>query len=178
VVKMNLKTEFKKYLENAPPILDFEASSLSDYSYPISAGLVARGHVYYWLIKPDQNWIDWDTQSQALHGLSRFFIEKNGIPSHQVFDELSQILANEKYVYSDNPDCETLWLSRLGKLDAEIKDVKTLLAPPYHEAFKPQLKNTFKQYELIQHRADHDALALAIALHKCIANSLDASLFY
>ncbi len=159
---------YKKYLTDVPPILDFEASSLSDCSYPISAGLVVHGRIHYWLIKPESDWIDWDTQSQAIHGLSRFFIEKNGISPRQVFKELSLILAEEKIIYSDNPDCEKLWLSRLGKLDVEIKDVRSLLAPMHQNAFKPQLKNTFKQYDLIQHRADHDALALAITLNECM----------
>ena len=39
-------------LVDVPPILDFEASSLSDNSYPISAGLVIGGYVHYWVIKP------------------------------------------------------------------------------------------------------------------------------
>jgi len=54
-----------------PPILDFEASSLSDTSYPISAGLAIDDQAYYWIIKPEPEWIDWSLESQAVHGLKR-----------------------------------------------------------------------------------------------------------
>ena len=48
-----------------PPILDFEASSLSDGSYPITAGLVTNGQIKYWIIKPQPDWIDWSLASQS-----------------------------------------------------------------------------------------------------------------
>lgn len=75
-----------------PPILDFKASSLSDVSYPISAGLIVSGHVYYWIIKPEPDWIDWSLQSQAMHGLKRSYIEDHGVPVHQVCIEMTAIL--------------------------------------------------------------------------------------
>lgn len=46
------------YLKYIPPILDFEASSLFDCSYPISAGLIVNGQKYHWLIKPKPEWVD------------------------------------------------------------------------------------------------------------------------
>lgn len=90
-----------------PPILDFEASSLSDTSYPISAGLVVAGHVYYWFIKPEPDWIDWSLQSQAIHGLKRSFIEEHGIPAHQVYAEMIDRLIGHHVIYSDAPEWES-----------------------------------------------------------------------
>ncbi len=82
-----------------PPILDFEASSLSDNSYPISAGLVVAGHVYCWSIKPKYNWLEWSPKSNKNHGISRKFIETHEIPADKAMSEISEKLRGSAVVY-------------------------------------------------------------------------------
>lgn len=155
-------------LTHIPPILDFEASSLSDTSYPISAGLVVDGDVYYWIIKPKPDWFDWSLQSQAIHGFKRSYIEQHGIPANQVFDEIVNVLVDHNVIYSDAPDWESMWLSRLGKVNFKIESIDKLIGSNQN-VFATELAAIFKLHQLIHHRADHDAIAIALTVNKFYA---------
>jgi hypothetical protein len=152
-----------------PPILDFEASSLSDTSYPISAGLVVSGHVYYWIIKPQPDWVDWSLQSQAIHGLKRSFIEEHGVPARQVYAEMIDKLVGHKVIYSDAPEWENLWLRRLGVFNLRVADIGELIGNYQRDGFSRELITTFASKNLTQHRADHDALAIALTIQKIMS---------
>ena len=156
-------------LVHVPPILDFEASSLSDTSYPISAGLIVEGKVYYWIIKPGPDWIDWSLQSQAIHGLKRSYIEDHGSPADQVFSEMSELLTSHSIIYSDAPEWESMWLSRLGKLNIKIESIYNLININ-KETFSSELLSNFKSHHLIPHRADHDAIAIALTIKNMWGN--------
>lgn len=155
-----------------PPILDFEASSLSDTSYPISAGLVVAGQVYYWIIKPEPDWIDWSLQSQAIHGLKRSFLEEHGVPAHQVYVEITEKLNGYQVIYSDAPAWEGLWLQRLGAFNIRIADIGELIGNDQRDGFSSELAKTFANNKLTQHRADHDALAMALTVEKLLRNTV------
>lgn len=154
------------------PILDFEASSLSDTSYPISAGLVVSARVYYWIIKPEPDWIDWSLQSQAIHGLKRSFIEEHGIPARQVYTEMIDKLVGYPVIYSDAPEWESLWLRRLGAFHFRIADIGELIGNKQREGFSSELDKTFASNKLTQHRADHDALAIALTVERLRRNEV------
>ena len=154
---------FYSELVHIPPILDFEASSLSDTSYPISAGLIVEGKVYYWIIKPKPDWIDWSLQSQAIHGLKRSYIEVHGLPADQVFSEISELLTGHNIIYSDAPEWEAIWLSRLGKLNIKIESIYDLIKID-KETFSNELLSNFKSHRLMQHRADDDVIAIAFTV--------------
>jgi len=149
-----------------PPIIDFEASSLSDTSYPISAGLVVCGQVYYWIIKPEPDWIDWSLPSQAIHGLKRSYIEEHGVPIHQVYAEMMDKLVGYGVIYSDAPEWESLWLRRLGPFHFRVADIGELIGKKQREGFSGELAKTFTTHKLTQHRADHDALAISLTVKK------------
>ena len=151
-------------LVDVPPILDFEASSLSDNSYPISAGLVIGGYVHYWVIKPKKNWLEWSPKSEALHGLSRDFIETHGIPADKVLSEIYEKLTGYDVVYSDNPEWEAMWFGRLGELEVKIVSIYTLIAKKQRENFSLYLDINFLKNNLDRHRADHDVLAIALTI--------------
>lgn len=153
-------------MNELPPILDFEASSLSDTSYPISAGLVVAGEVYYWIIKPQSEWIDWSLESQAIHGLKRSFLEEYGVPVHQVHAEITEKLIGHQVIYSDAPAWEGLWLQRLGRFNMRIADIGELIGNEQRERFSNELTKTFASHKLTRHRADHDALAIALTVKK------------
>ena len=155
-----------------PPILDFEASSLSDTSYPISAGLVVAGQVYYWIIKPELYWIDWSLQSQAIHGLKRSFLQEHGVPVHQVYAEITEKLNGHQVIYSDAPAWESLWLQRLGVFTLRIADIGELIGDDQREGFSSELARTFTSNKLTQHRADHDALAIALTVEKLFRDNV------
>jgi len=155
---------FYPELAELPPILDFEASSFSDESYPISAGLIVSGKLYYWLIKPKQDWIDWALPSQAIHGIKRSVLIEQGLQADQVFDELMTALNGHECVYSDAPLWERLWMSRLGQTDKIIMEVKELIPNCTVDLFKLTLSKNFENHKLIRHKANHDALAISITV--------------
>ncbi len=163
---------FYPELVHIPPILDFEASSLSNTSYPISAGLIVEGKIYYWIIKPKPDWIDWSLQSQAIHGLKRSYIEEHGIPADQVFIEISEVLTNHNIIYSDAPDWESMWLSRLGELNIKIESIFTL-KDIAKETFSNEFNLSLQANQLVPHRADHDAIAIALTIKKLWGNSIN-----
>src|SRR5215831_9648548 len=84
--------------------LDCEASSVDEHhSYPIEVGWCfaesckAESH----LILPHPDWLDWDPQSQELHGLSRKILFEKGEPGPLVARRLIALLA-DAVVYSDS----------------------------------------------------------------------------
>ncbi|MFD2741144.1 exonuclease domain-containing protein [Sulfitobacter aestuarii] len=98
-------------------ILDFEASSLSEASWPIEIGLswLERGEVRTWcsLIRPAPSWAidDWSPQSASVHGIS--VSELMDAPSvTEVAEAFFKILGGRRLV-SDAPEFETRWLDRL-----------------------------------------------------------------
>jgi hypothetical protein len=147
-----------------PPILDFEASSLSDGCYPITAGLVVNGEVNYWIIKPQLDWIDWSLASQSIHGIKRSYLMEHGVDASQVYDEMKSLLCNSPIVYSDNPYWESRWLGCLGKFDCEVRDIRELFPKSLHDHFSVCLENQLVVNKLTRHRADHDANALFFAV--------------
>lgn len=93
--------------------LDFEASSLSDDSYPIEVGWVFEdGKAASYLIKPAPDWTDWSTESEQIHGLSRFVLENEGIAVEAVAKEMLQSLAGHD-LFASAPSWDGKWLSVL-----------------------------------------------------------------
>jgi hypothetical protein len=93
--------------------LDFEASSLSDDSYPIEVGWVFEdGRSESHLIKPAPHWIDWDESAEAIHRISRAMLEAGGAPHKVVAHRLLDVLG-EHEVYASAPSWDGKWLSVL-----------------------------------------------------------------
>lgn len=95
--------------------LDFEASSLSDSSFPVEVGWCDHALTRGWsaIIKPHSAWREWGAGAEQLHGLSRERIERDGLPLADVMERLNADLAGLEIV-SDNPEWERFWLSRLA----------------------------------------------------------------
>ena len=93
--------------------LDFEASSLSDDSYPIEVGWVFEdGRPESYLIKPAPRWIDWDPGAEALHRISRAVLESEGV-SHDVVAHRLLDTLRAHIVYASAPSWDGKWLSVL-----------------------------------------------------------------
>lgn len=95
--------------------LDFEASSLSDASYPVEVGWCDHALTKGWstLIRPHPAWTEWGVAAEQLHGLTRARIKHDGLLAAEVMGRLNADLAGQEIV-SDNPAWEQFWLSRLA----------------------------------------------------------------
>lgn len=93
--------------------LDFEASSLSDDSYPIEVGWVFEdGRTEAHLIRPAPGWLDWDDDAEGLHGISRAHLEAEGAPHDVVARRVLEVLGDHR-VYVSAPSWDGKWLSVL-----------------------------------------------------------------
>lgn len=108
-------------------VLDFEASSLSDKSWPIEVGIswISEGKVQTWssLIQPDPTWdlSDWSSQSEAVHNIP-FRCLKAAPKADRVAMDLIE-KASGRTLISDARTFEQYWLEQLLGVDAE--------APPH-----------------------------------------------
>jgi hypothetical protein len=93
--------------------LDFEASSLSDDSYPIEVAWVFEdGASETHLIRPAPSWTDWDPQAAATHGYSRAALLADGEPNDAVARRLVERLAGH-VLFASAPSWDGKWLSVL-----------------------------------------------------------------
>lgn len=94
--------------------IDFEASSLSDDSYPIEVGWVFEdGSGEDHLIRPAPGWTDWDAGAEATHGISRDVLEAQGEDHAAVARRLLEALSPAEAVYCSAPSWDGKWLSVL-----------------------------------------------------------------
>jgi hypothetical protein len=93
--------------------LDFEASSLSDDSYPIEVAWVFEdGRGEAWLIRPAADWTDWDAAAEATHKISRATLAKDGADHGQVARRALEALSGHA-LYASAPSWDGKWLSVL-----------------------------------------------------------------
>lgn len=97
-----------------PVFLDFEASSLSHNSHPIEvAWSDEAGQVHSYLIKPEEDWTDWDSfAEQAIHHISRVQLHKEGLSAEFVAAKMRQQLSG-KMVYVADPTFDQMWCEKL-----------------------------------------------------------------
>jgi len=93
--------------------LDFEASSLRKNGFPVEVGWVfedgaSEGH----LIRPAPGWTDWDPSAEAIHGLTRERLEREGTPHDAVARRMVEALAAHD-LYASAPSWDGKWLSLL-----------------------------------------------------------------
>lgn len=93
--------------------VDFEASSLSNHSYPIEVGWVFEdGREEDYLIRPAPAWIEWDAAAEAVHGISRESLLREGTPHELVCDRLVAALSAHT-IFASSPPWDGRWLSML-----------------------------------------------------------------
>ena len=145
--------------------LDFEASSLSEESWPIEIGAasIVHGNVRVWstLIAPRRDWPldDWREASARVHGIP-FEDVKGGADPERVARLTDQFTAYD--VISDNPEHDQFWLDRLrGRQRGHIpiRGLRTLIA----ERLDDEGALAFSE-ELSQHPAPHRAAGDAARL--------------
>ncbi|WP_454280736.1 3'-5' exonuclease [Sphingomonas sp. Marseille-Q8236] len=93
--------------------LDFEASSLSDRSYPIEvAWIFEDGRSESHLIAPAPGWDDWDDAAEHIHGLSRDLLVGEGV-SHEVVAQRMVEELSPHALFASAPSWDGKWLSLL-----------------------------------------------------------------
>ena len=95
--------------------IDLEASGLGAASWPIEVGwCFLEGEPETFLIAPAKDWSQdaWNSEAEALHGVSIEALRRKGHPIRHVCQQLNAALA-ERLVYSDAPDWDGFWLYRL-----------------------------------------------------------------
>jgi len=101
-----------------PPVsriafLDFEASSLGKTSYPIEVAWVfSDGASESFLIRPAPAWTDWAPEAEAVHGIPRPQLVREGVPHDWVALHMLTTLRDVP-LYASAPSWDGQWLSRL-----------------------------------------------------------------
>jgi len=156
-------------------VLDIEASSLSDTSYPIE---IAWCHIdgtdaFSTLINPESagGWDDWDTYAETeIHRLSREQCCQEGQNVVVVAKKVEELLMNHP-VCSDAHGKDQQWLDRLFEAvgrrpPAKLMDIKDTVLPKQRAALDQRLKDLERP-----HRAMDDCLLLSEAIRQVRAAS-------
>ena len=104
-----------KKVQLYPFIIDIEASSLSEDSYPIEIGWNdGNGNIDSFLINPDSvaGWTDWSSDSEKIHKISRDVLIEKGVDPQYICEKLESNFRNQTF-YSDAPDWDLKWIDRL-----------------------------------------------------------------
>ncbi len=93
--------------------LDFEASSLSERSYPVEVGWVFEdGQEEDHLIRPPPAWTDWDPSAEAIHRIGREELLARGRDHTKVAQRMVEVLTGHDLCASA-PSWDGKWLSAL-----------------------------------------------------------------
>lgn len=98
--------------------IDFEASCLPCHgrSFPIEVGIAYNdGTTRAWIIRPHPDWEGWDwtDEAEALHGLTRAQLDREGLAVSVVTVELAHAMAGYRVIADSHLDGE--WLAILFK---------------------------------------------------------------
>ena len=160
-------------MNTMPAFLDFEASSLSLDSYPIEVAWNHEdGSIEDHLISPAhiESWTDWDPEAERIHGIKREEILSRGESPLVICKIMNDQLAG-KTVYTDAPQFDGMWLSKLfsapvnARPEFELRHIDELLvqsicpkAPGRMEGLTKigALKQEARRQKPSQHRAGWD----------------------
>lgn len=153
-------------------VVDFEASCLGPYSYPIEAGIArweGPGHpirVWSSLIQPQARWIehgDWTWEAQQIHGIEPADLERGRSP-HDVVSGLRAMSVGMGKALCDGGEHDLRWLTRLTMASGwphlpfgldDFDDKTTSLDGPAYMGMLEILEHT-----PIPHRAGPDAVRM------------------
>lgn len=154
--------------------IDFEASGLGPFSWPIEVGWsFDDGVTGSTLINPSPQWpmSAWDPKAERLHGITPRMLADLGLDPAGVCERLDAALAG-RAVYSDAPDWDSFWMLRLyqaagRRCDIRLQDFSRLM-PVLGDADKKKLLQQADRLAPRRHRAAEDALHLRM-IHRLAA---------
>lgn len=157
--------------------LDVESSGLEPGSYPVEVGVCGDGlSPRSWLVLPHPEWpaSAWSEEAEALHGISRETLGREGLPALQVADELDRHLLGLA-VHSDAVGFDGEWLDVLYRAAGRVRPFRLLdeaqayarLSPPDEAGVQDLLLRWRRANQACDvayphiHRAGADALRMA-----------------
>lgn len=152
-------------------VIDFEASSLDENSFPIEVGVAefCDGAIDSWssLIQPTAEWMRrdaWSARSERVHGISRDLLA-SAPSAKDVLTELNERLGDCFFLYSDNAEYDRRWLAELAKA-ARLR--ATFCCVDIHARIDrdPAVRERFTAFLAANpapHRAEPDAIRLVRA---------------
>ncbi|MCY4755723.1 3'-5' exonuclease [Pelomonas aquatica] len=161
-----------------PTILDIEASGFGRGSYPIEVGFVAGdGTLFCGLVRPEPDWLHWDEAAEALHGISRELLLKNGRPVRWMAEQINRRLQGQT-VYCDGWGLDYPWMARLYDAAGlqpsfRLDDLRRLLSETEALRWRGVTEAVRRRQQLTRHRASSDARVLQLALEE-IKNGVTA----
>lgn len=141
-------------------IIDCEASGLSNNSYPIEIGIAFKNNSQSFLIKPEEDWVEWDSEAEKIHKIKRSELFENGISIFDAAIRMNSQLRDLK-VYSDAVDFEIFWIDKLfSKVGVERNfDIESIYMLDFDPVYYKNIKRkNSKNIEL--HRAENDAILI------------------
>ena len=162
-------------------VLDFEASSLSDDSYPIEVGVAlvlnSDGPIRVWssLIQPCREWTsrhDWDPAAERVHHIPASLLATGQTPS-EVAKALNAIIGPVGHAYCDGGHYDGFWL-KAARIEPTFAlwDLARLflLNRTLFRRFNALLAN-----DAPPHRAGEDATRLCSALMRAVGGIAEVS---
>lgn len=156
-------------MEEAPAILDLEASGFGRHSYPIEVGYVLPdGSSYCSLIRPAAHWTHWDPAAESVHHIPRHTLERHGRSAAEVAHQLNDALRG-RTVFSDGWAHDYPWLAALfeeaGMVPAfKLESLRTLLSEDEAQAWAATREAVGREVPDRRHRASSDARMLQLTL--------------
>lgn len=148
-----------------PAIIDVEASGFGRGSFPIEIGFALEDRaVHSLLIAPPQHWQHWSDEAQAIHGISREQLLRDGQSPRDVALFLNEQLRG-KVLYSDAWSFDSSWIGRLFD-EAElvqrfkIETINQLLSHQQMEQWQSCKQDLWNELEVNRHRAANDVKVL------------------
>jgi len=163
-----------------PTILDIEASGFGRGSYPIEVGFAgADGRLFCGLIRPEPDWLHWDSTAEGLHGISRELLQRHGHPASWMAAELNARLAGQ-VVYCDGWGMDYPWLARLFDAAGQrprfrLDDLRRLLSEDEARCWREVTEAVRQRQQLTRHRASSDARVLQLAWQEVKRGELAAN---
>ena len=160
--------------------LDFEASGLGEFTYPIEIGIArwmgTEEPITSWsvLIKPTQAWLRhrvWMPESEKIHGITLAELAQ-GVSPRWALEHANALLGNHP-VFCDGGEHDVRWLRHLAQAaqvrsSFQLADLNTIV-----EQLSPDQRLRMAQWKSqapVRHRAGDDAMrhlqALAVAISR------------
>ena len=141
--------------------IDFEASSLDLISsYPIEVGIGSQSGAFGWLIRPVGSWRDWSEDSEAVHGISKDRLQREGLPVREVCKALNDHI--REVCFCDAYTFDQFWLTRLFRAAGiqptfRLESVVELLTPRQAVRWPVIRRAWLSESGIRVHRAVEDA---------------------
>jgi len=155
--------------DNAPVVLDMEASGFGRDSYPIEVGCVMPdGKAFCTLISPAPGWEHWDPAAEKVHHISLESVRRHGKPAREV-----ALMLNERLhgltAYSDGWANDYSWLGALFEAAGlspafRLENLRALLSEREANHWHIVKQQVAREMRLQRHRASADARVLQATL--------------